>query len=272
MRHSVMTEQPAPMMSADQFALRHHHSQQPATTAAAAAAAASLTSGLIHASLVAASSSQSNGRTLGTCSSISSNSTAGCELNVNNSNNATQQPAKKPRMPHCVAAPTMSYTTLATLEYSVHVSPKRMIKELTTVFPNRDLSNLLVVPTIQKCNNDMVAWDDEIAKEKDDRLEDFVRWATALHDRLERLGFWSDMTDPASGFPSFSERGRDVYPDVEGCQLLLKYDFQNAGCCKVLLHPTWGSKIYPATFFTTAPTDVLLRAMEDVEQEFSLQA
>ncbi|KAF9943346.1 hypothetical protein BGZ67_000025 [Mortierella alpina] len=265
MRHSVMTENPSPMMSADQFALRHHHSQQPATTAAAAAAAAaaSLTSGLIHASLVAASSSQSS----------QSSSTTRCDINMTSSNNNTaQQPPKKPRMPHCIAAPTMSYTTLATLEYSVHVSPKRMIKELSTVFPNRDLSNLLVVPTIQKCNNDMVAWDAEIAKEKDDRLDDFVRWATVLHDRLEKLGFWSDMTDPASGYPSFSERGRDVYPDVDGCQLLLKYDFQNAGCCKVLLHPTWGSKIYPATFFTTAPTDVLLRTMEDVEQEFSLRA
>ncbi|KAF9571269.1 hypothetical protein EC968_000765 [Mortierella alpina] len=278
MRHSVMTEHPSPMLAADQFALRHHHSQQPASTAAAAAAAASLTSGLIHASLVAASSSQSNVRALGTsnnsCSNGTSNSNSPVENNSrsNSSDNTTHQPSRKPRMPHCVAAPTMSCTTLATLEYSVHVSPKRMTRELTTVFPNRDLSNLLVVPTIQKCNNDMVAWDDEIAKEKDDRLDDFVRWATALHDRLKRLGFWSDMTDPASGFPSFSERGRDVYPDVEGCQLLLKYDFQNAGCCKVLLHPSWGSKIYPATFFTTAPTDVLLRVVEDVEQEFSLQA
>ncbi|KAF9951861.1 hypothetical protein BGZ72_006713 [Mortierella alpina] len=284
MRHSVMTENPSPLLSADQFTMRHHHSQQPVATATAAAAAASLTSGLIHASLVAASTSQSsqpsqnNVRALGNSnsntSSSNSSSTIGCDINMNSgniNNNTAQQPAKKPRMPHCVAAPTMSYTTLATLEYSVHVSPKRMTKELTTVFPNRDLSNLLVVPTIQKCNNNMVAWDAEIAKEKDDRLDDFVRWATALHDRLERQGFWSDMTDPASGFPSFSERGRDVYPDVEGCQLLLKYDFQNAGCCKVLLHPTWGSKIYPATFFTTAPTDVLLRAVEDVEQEFSLQ-
>ncbi|KAF9103653.1 hypothetical protein BGX27_010479, partial [Mortierella sp. AM989] len=69
---------------------------------------------------------------------------------------------------------------------------------------------------------------------------------------------------------SFSERGRDVYPDVEGCQLLLKYDFQNAGCCKVLLHPNWGSKIYPATFFTTAPLETLLKVVTQVEQEYRM--
>ncbi|KAF9919017.1 hypothetical protein BX616_002986 [Lobosporangium transversale] len=161
----------------------------------------------------------------------------------------------------------MSTSSLATLEYSIHTSPRRMTRELATVFPSKDLSNLLVVPTFQKCQHDMVAWDAVIAKEKDDRLEDFVRWSTAIHQGLKELGFWSDMTDPASGYPTFSERGRDVYPDVEGCQILLKYDFQNAGCCKVLLHPIWGSKIYPATFFTTAPIDVLLKVLEQVEQE-----
>lgn len=143
-----------------------------------------------------------------------------------------------------------------------------MTRDLATVFPNKDLSNLLVVPTFQKCKYDMVSWDTEIAKEKDDRLEDFVRWSTALHQGLKKLGYWSDMTDPASGFPSFSERGRDVYPDVEGCQLLLKYDFQNAGCCKILMHPAWGSKIYPATFFTTAPADILLKTVDEVEKAF----
>ncbi|KAF9977802.1 hypothetical protein BGZ73_004869 [Actinomortierella ambigua] len=113
----------------------------------------------------------------------------------------------------------------------------------------------------------MVAWNAEIAKEKDDRLEDFIRWSEAIHTKLERQGYWSDMTDPASGFPSYGERGPDVYPDVEGCQVLLKYDFQNAGCCKILLHPEWGSKIYPATFFTTAPLEAFLAAVQEVEHE-----
>ncbi|KAG0306842.1 hypothetical protein BGZ97_000592 [Linnemannia gamsii] len=164
----------------------------------------------------------------------------------------------------------MSETTLATLEYSIHASPRRMTRDLATVFPNKDLSGLLVVPTFQRCQHEMVAWDAEIAKEKDDRLDDFIRWSTAIHNNLETLGYWSDMTDPASGFPSFTERGRDVYPDVEGCQLLLKYDFQNAGCCKILLHPIWGSKIYPATFFTTAPLNILVKVIEQVEQDYAL--
>ncbi|KAK3815969.1 MAG: hypothetical protein J3R72DRAFT_461171 [Linnemannia gamsii] len=235
MHHSVIAENLSPLLSSEQFAMM----QQPR---------ASFTSELIHASLVAANS----------CAVVDT---------FNSTTNTTSNGTRNIRSTSIVVGPKLSDTTLATLEYTIHASPRRMTRDLATVFPNKDLSGLLVVPTFQKCKHEMVAWDAEIAKEKDDRLDDFIRWSTAIHNRLEKLGYWSDMTDPASGFPSFSERGRDVYPDVEGCQLLLKYDFQNAGCCKILMHPIWGSKIYPATFFATAPLDVLTKVIEQVEQE-----
>ncbi|KAG0339913.1 hypothetical protein BG000_001077 [Podila horticola] len=237
MQHAIMTENLAPLSSSQQYLLLH--SSQPS-------AAVTLTTELLHASLVAA-----------TASSQQSNCTV----------QRQQQERPSLRSPSCVLAPRMSTSTLATLEYSVHACPKRMARDLTTVFPGKDLSKLLVVPTFQKCLHEMVAWDAEIAKEKDDRLDDFIRWSKAIHKRLEQLGHWSDMTDPASGYPCYSERGRDVYPDVDGCQVLLKYDFQNAGCCKILLHPVWGSKIYPATFFTTAPADVLQTVVQQIELE-----
>ncbi|KAF9923699.1 hypothetical protein FBU30_006230 [Linnemannia zychae] len=243
MQHSVITETLSPLLPAEQFTMM----QQPS---------ASFTSEFIHASLVAANSCSTGDNFIPTVRDNKSSS---------NNNNGD----RKIRSTSIITGPKMSETLLANLEYTIHASPKRMTRDLATVFPNRDLSGLLVVPTFQRCKHEMVVWDAEIAKEKDDRLEDFIRWSTAIHNILKKLGYWSDMTDPASGFPSFSERGRDVYPDVEGCQLLLKYDFQNAGCCKILLHPIWGSKIYPATFFTTAPIDVLVKAIEQVEQEHS---
>lgn len=32
-----------------------------------------------------------------------------------------------------------------------------------------------------------------------------------------------------------------TYNEVEGFQILLNYRVMNAGCCKILLHPQWGS-------------------------------
>lgn len=35
--------------------------------------------------------------------------------------------------------------------------------------------------------------------------------------------------------------GNIVYNEVQSAQVLLGYRIMNAGCCKVLLHPQWGS-------------------------------
>ncbi|KAF8924728.1 hypothetical protein BGZ58_001508, partial [Dissophora ornata] len=162
MRHSLMTESPSPLMPQGQFAMMHH-TQQPTSAAVTTAAAVSTTlaSELIHASLVAATQSSQPRDHSSTTNTTNNN-------NNNNDNNATTKKSRN----SCVAAPKMSRTTLATLEYSIHVSPRRFTRDLETVFPNKDLTELLVVPTFQKCLHEMVVWNAEIAKEKDDRLED----------------------------------------------------------------------------------------------------
>jgi hypothetical protein len=44
-----------------------------------------------------------------------------------------------------------------------------------------------------------------------------------------------------------------VYSEVDGMQVLLNYSCYNAGFCKILVHPTFGSSVYPATIFCYAP-------------------
>ena len=51
--------------------------------------------------------------------------------------------------------------------------------------------------------------------------------------------------------------GNKIYGEVDGFQALLGYRTQNANCCKILLHPKWGSAVYPASMFTNAPADVI---------------
>ena len=58
-----------------------------------------------------------------------------------------------------------------------------------------------------------------------------------------------------------SEAGGQVYPDVVGAQMLLRYDTVDAGCCRVLLHPRWQSRCYPATVFTTADVATVRRLL-----------
>lgn len=70
---------------------------------------------------------------------------------------------------------------------------------------------------------------------------------------LCRHGHWADYIDPCSGLPMLTPNCNKVYDEVQSAQVILNYPIMNADCCKILLHPQWGSAVYPATIFTTAP-------------------
>lgn len=93
----------------------------------------------------------------------------------------------------------------------------------------------------------------------------FVAFAKCVCDRLIDQGFWADYIDPCSGLPMIHKEGSNVYGEVQGLVTLLGYQTQNAGCCTIILHPVWGSSVYPASFFTKAPFDDLERAIEYAE-------
>ena len=95
----------------------------------------------------------------------------------------------------------------------------------------------------------------------------FVAWAHALR---EAIGgeYWCDFIDPCSGLPELGTRGSTIYDEVQGMRSLLGYRTEQvaAGCavCHVILHPTWGSRCYPASFFTTCPSDKLQEALDSI--------
>lgn len=84
-----------------------------------------------------------------------------------------------------------------------------------------------------------------------------MEWAEPIIGQLKAHGFWADITDPSSGYPVFTQRGSAAYSDVDGAQRLRAWDTVQAGGCFLLSHPRWGVNVYPATFFTNAPLDVL---------------
>lgn len=116
-----------------------------------------------------------------------------------------------------------------------------------------------------------------MAVEKDRLLEVFAAFAREICNELISLGHWADFIDPCSGLPTLTENCTSVYDEVSpqeqfdvhssynaqvaGMQALLKYEISQAGPCKVLIHPAWGSAVYPATCFTSAPADILLNVL-----------
>ncbi|KAL2912480.1 hypothetical protein HK105_208052 [Polyrhizophydium stewartii] len=173
------------------------------------------------------------------------------------------------------APPGIDVFHRTTLQYSVHTPGRHLAREIALVFPGLvkrragemetlkgELKDLLVVPTFQESVYDLVGITPATNWERDVLLEYFLAFGKLFCGWLHERGFWADMTDPASGFPVYSDRGTSLYPDVDGCARLLRYATHLAGCCRVLDHPVWGTHSYPATMFAAAPVELVRQALE----------
>ena len=136
-----------------------------------------------------------------------------------------------------------------------------------------------------------------VEKEKDELLERFFAFARHACDAVAAQGFWADYIDPCSGLPARAPWSRPgsacllrcaprhaaltkrraraqmvhkesagVYGEVDALVTLLGYATANAGCCKVALHPKWGSAFYPASVLMVAPLDVAVKALADAAE------
>ena len=166
---------------------------------------------------------------------------------------------------HLVLAPT---TVDLTFEVSIHTLPRLVASEVHAVVPSVETpsSSLLAILTAQKSKYELVEWGDDVAKEKDDLLERFVAWASTIREELTSRGYWADYIDPCSGLPANTD-GNKIYGEVDGFQALLGYRTQNANCCKILLHPRWGSAVYPASMFTNAPSEIVVQVVNNSKKK-----
>ena len=147
--------------------------------------------------------------------------------------------------------------------------PKKYAEEVKALFPNVDTAGMLIVPTCQNSDIDLVKVGEEVETEKDRLLERFMGWAKMITDELIAKGHWSDYIDPCSGLPMVNKENQAVYGEVDALSTLLGYKTANAGCCKVVLHPKWGTSIYPASVFTKAPKEELAAAIANAEKAFA---
>jgi hypothetical protein len=150
------------------------------------------------------------------------------------------------------------------MQVSVHTCPQPLQRELRHVFHALDdlsvVEHLVCIATMQKSELNLLAMNEEVDREKDRLLNEFVRWASALVETLRSHGHFADYIDPCSGLPMLSG-GNKVYSEVQGMELVLRYSSMDAGMCRVLLHPLWGSNVYPASLFTNAPSELVIKLL-----------
>jgi hypothetical protein len=160
------------------------------------------------------------------------------------------------------------------LEFSVCEVPRLMRRDLALVFPpgcgamHAAVPRLLAVLTGQRASVELVEWGPEAAAQKDLLLERFAAWAARVRERLRARGFADcDYVDPCSGLPTHARGCTVVWPEVDAFETLLKFRAYSAGGCRVIAHPEWGTRVYPATLFAAAPVEEVVRAAREAAEE-----
>lgn len=162
--------------------------------------------------------------------------------------------------PPCLLPPR---EPVAGFEWSVHACPRRHKAEVDAVWPGLSTDALLVVPVCQRSSVDLVGIGPHVEADKDKLLERFTAFAVAATSALEANGFWADYVDPCSGLPMRHREGGGAYGEVQALVTLRGFATANAGCCTIVLHPRWGSSVYPASLVTTAPVERLEKALDE---------
>jgi hypothetical protein len=155
------------------------------------------------------------------------------------------------------------------IEISVHTLPRPLQREFNHVFHDENLNvesihdgEFLVLPTNQRAREDLVGTGDHVELEKDRLLNVFFSFARNLCQRLTQAGYWADFIDPCSGLPMLTMNCNKVYSEVDGMECCLNYKCYNAGFCKILTHPKWGSSVYPASIFCYAPREAVIALVQ----------
>lgn len=85
--------------------------------------------------------------------------------------------------------------------------------------------------------------------------------AVSTQQRLKSL-FATSSADPLTGLAMRGTPG-ERYSEVRGARTLLGYSVNDAGPLPLLSHPVVGTRVYPATLFTTAPPDAAAAAVRE---------
>ncbi|HIK33668.1 MAG TPA: methylmalonic aciduria and homocystinuria type D protein [Oscillatoriales cyanobacterium M59_W2019_021] len=145
----------------------------------------------------------------------------------------------------------------ATLEIRL-CQPSAFVRQhQSQIFPtwNEPIASIILI--LQKSRFPLPTDNPELEAEKEQLRERFLRWAFPRVCQLRDRDFLTDLIDPRSGYPLFSNPGEIRHDDVAAVAATLGWEIASVGNCRAIVHPQWRTAVYPATLLSTASLPVL---------------
>lgn len=136
------------------------------------------------------------------------------------------------------------------------------------LLPNWNISITCIILVLQKSNFPLENSSYEIEREKDHLRARFLRFGSNLVFKLRDFKYQSDLFDPRSGYPLLSRPGDMTLNNIALVKDLLGFNVVKQEC-SLLVHPEWGTAIYPSTIVTSASPEILQPFLQDL-QKFSI--
>ncbi|XP_028992744.1 metabolism of cobalamin associated Db isoform X2 [Betta splendens] len=141
----------------------------------------------------------------------------------------------------------------SSVECATQPCPELLQKDFQFMFPDAPPSGMMVVTVTQKTQNDMTSWSAEVEQEREQMLDKFVDGAKEICCAFQREGFWADFIDPSSGLAFFGSYTNNMLFETDDRYRLLGFQIEDLGCCRVIRHKLWGTRIFVGTICTNAP-------------------
>jgi hypothetical protein len=140
------------------------------------------------------------------------------------------------------------------IQISIHSPSPYICANLERILPDwkNQSSSMWVIIVLQRSHYELVEKTAVVEAEKQLLREQFMRFGLDVSFNLRDRGYLTDLIDPRTGYPLLSCPGQIPHDDTAAVQALLDYPIIKNEC-RVLVHPDWGTAVYPSILISQAP-------------------
>ncbi|MDB9518681.1 methylmalonic aciduria and homocystinuria type D protein [Roseofilum reptotaenium CS-1145] len=148
-----------------------------------------------------------------------------------------------------------------TVEISIHPPSDYVQEHLQELLPNWQNDSVSVIIFLQQTQMPLTEISPEVEAEKNILLDNFIRWSDLVANWLGDRDYPTDAFDPRTGYPRRSSPGTLSHKDVPAVHAALGYPIEKNGDCATIIHPLWGTAVYPSVMISAAPIPEILTAL-----------
>lgn len=151
------------------------------------------------------------------------------------------------------------------MEYSIHVPNSFICANLHRLLPDWSQPVRSVLVVLQPAQLELIQVTPETDAQKQQLRQRFLKFGLEVVYQLRRLGHLADLFDPRTGLPLLSQAGTLRLDDVAVVRSTLGYSTAQFGTCCSILHPHWGSAVYPSILISSAESSQVKLAISEAD-------